>query len=101
MKRSASSGYGTADIGQPIAEPSRFKGTMPGLVQVRLSTARRNLAFEGKIHRCLRYGTTADRDGPWWLRKLPPFGSDAPLIPLVGASDCIAGQQFILLRSTA
>jgi hypothetical protein len=35
------------------------------------------------------------------LRKLPPLGSGAPLIPLVGAGGSIAGRQFILLRSTA
>ena len=30
-----------------------------------------------------------------WLRKLPPLGSGAPLIPLVGASGSIAGLSWI------
>ena len=33
----------------------------------------------------MSYGTDADLDGRW-LRKLPPLGSGAPPIPLVGAS---------------
>ena len=31
---------------------------------------------------------------------LTPFGSDAPLIPLVGVSDCIAERRFIMTPPT-
>jgi hypothetical protein len=34
------------------------------------------------------------------VEKLPPLGSGAPQIPLVGASGSVVGPQFIPLRST-
>src|SRR5262249_31887480 len=46
------------------------------------------------------YGTDADRDGRW-LRKLPPLGSGAPLILLVGASAFASMRRPSLPSSTA
>src|SRR5262249_21263756 len=46
------------------------------------------------------YGTDADRDGRW-LRKLPPLGSGAPLILLVGASAFASVPRPSLPSSTA
>ena len=57
------------------------------------------VALEGKIRRYLSHDTNADRHGSW-LRKLPPLGSGAPLIPLVGASGSDAGRAFFPLRPT-
>ena len=53
-----------------------------------------------EIPRCRATTLNADRDGSW-SRRLPPIGSGAPLIPLVGASGSIAGRQFILDQARA
>jgi hypothetical protein len=65
---------------------------------MRLMKEGRAQFLTGKIRHCSRYDTNADRA---MLRKLPPSGSGALLIPLVGASGSIAGRQFTPLRSMA